>query len=291
MDRKNFLKKGILGTGIFITSTALGDVLKNDIDEITPLEPLGFNHLPNTDSKVEASTVLHKAGTRGHANHGWLDSKQTFSFANYYNPERMHFGVLRVLNDDRVDPGMGFGTHPHDNMEIISIPLEGDLEHKDSMNNVAVIKQGDIQVMSAGTGIYHSEFNNNKDKLTKFLQIWVYPNQRNVTPRYDQITLKQEDRHNTFQQILSPSQDDAGVWIHQNAWFHLGKFDPDFRLEYKLKAAGNGVYAFVINGDFTVQGIALSDRDGLGIWDTDKISIVTGAKEAEILLMEVPMSM
>jgi redox-sensitive bicupin YhaK (pirin superfamily) len=176
-------------------------------------------------------------------------------------------------------------------MEIISIPLEGDLEHKDSMNNVAVIKQGDIQVMSAGTGIYHSEFNNNKDRLTKFLQIWVYPNQKNVTPRYDQITLKAEDRHNTLQQILSPDKEGAGVWIHQNAWFHLGKFDPDFRIDYKLKAAGNGVYAFVINGDFTVQGIELSDRDGLGIWDTDKISIVTGAKEAEILLMEVPMAM
>lgn len=291
MDRKNFIKKGILGTGIFITSTALGEVLKNDIDEISELEPIGFNHLPNTDSKVEANTVLHKAGTRGHANHGWLDSHQTFSFANYYNPERMHFGVLRVLNDDRVDPGMGFGTHPHDNMEIISIPLEGDLEHKDSMNNVAVIRQGDIQVMSAGTGIYHSEFNNNKDKLTKFLQIWIYPNQKNVTPRYDQITLQTADRHNKLQQILSPSQDDEGVWIHQNAWFHLGKFDKDFKLDYKLKAAGNGVYAFVINGDFTVQGIALNAKDGLGIWDTDLVTLTAASKDAEILLMEVPMAM
>lgn len=159
MNRKDFIKKGLMGTGMFVASSAVGDALKNDIDEIQPLEPIGYNHLPNEDSKITESTVLHKANTRGHANHGWLDSHHTFSFANYYNPDRMHFGVLRVLNDDRVDPGMGFGTHPHDNMEIISIPLEGDLEHKDSMGNTAVIKNGDIQVMSAGTGIYHSEYN------------------------------------------------------------------------------------------------------------------------------------
>ena len=151
-----------------------------------------------------ANTVLHKSDTRGHAKHGWLDSHHTFSFASYHNPDRMHFGVLRVLNDDKVDPGMGFGTHPHDNMEIISIPLEGDLEHKDSMNNVTVIKNGDIQVMSAGTGIYHSEYNKNADKLTKFLQIWVFPNKKDVTPRYDQITLKLEDRHNKLQQCGYP---------------------------------------------------------------------------------------
>lgn len=220
---------------MFITSAAVGDVIKNDIDEIKELEPLGFNHLPNPESLIVENTVLHKAATRGHANHGWLDSHHTFSFANYHNPDRMHFGVLRVLNDDRVDAGMGFGKHPHDNMEIISIPLEGDLEHQDSMGNTAVIKKGDIQVMSAGTGIYHSEFNKNKDRLTKFLQIWVYPNKRNVTPRYDQISLDEKDRHNKLQQILSPNPDDAGVWIHQDAWFHLGKFDKGFATEYKLK--------------------------------------------------------
>lgn len=290
MDRKDFLKKGLLGTGMFVTSTMLGDIIKNDVDELKELEILGFNHLPNTTSNIMANTVLHKAETRGHANHGWLDSHHSFSFANYYNPERMHFGVLRVLNDDRVDAGMGFGTHPHDNMEIISIPLEGDLEHRDSMGNVATIKHGDIQVMSAGTGIQHSEYNKNKDKLTKFLQIWVFPNKKNVTPRYDQITLDQKDRHNKLQQILSPNADDAGVWIHQDAWFHLGKFDKDFSVDYKIKKSGNGVYAFVIKGDFTIDGHTLNNRDGLGIWDTTSITIKANSPDAEILLMDVPMT-
>lgn len=290
MDRKDFIKKGLLGTGMFVASSALGNIIKNNIDELSELEPIGFNHIPNTNSKIMANTVLHKAETRGHANHGWLDSHHTFSFANYYNPERMHFGVLRVLNDDRVDPGMGFGTHPHDNMEIISIPLEGDLEHKDSMGNVAVIKHGDIQVMSAGTGIQHSEFNRNKDKLTKFLQIWVFPNKKNVTPRYDQITLNINDRHNKLQQILSPNANDEGVWIHQDAWFHLGKFDEGFNTTYNFKKNGNGVYAFVLNGSFNIENITLNQRDGLGIWDTSNIKIKANSKDAEILLMEVPMS-
>lgn len=278
-----------MGTGMFVTSAAVGDILKNDIDEIKQPEAIGFNHLPNTNSKIMDNTVLHKAATRGHANHGWLDSHHTFSFANYHNPDRMHFGVLRVLNDDRVDAGMGFGKHPHDNMEIISIPLEGDLEHQDSMGNKAVIKKGDIQVMSAGTGIMHSEYNRNADQLTKFLQIWLYPNKRNVTPRYDQITLDQNDRHNKLQQILSPSADDEGVWIHQDAWFHLGTFDKDFSTEYGLKKKGNGVYTFVIKGDFTIGDIALNQRDGLGIWDTNAIQITANSADAEILLMEVPM--
>jgi redox-sensitive bicupin YhaK (pirin superfamily) len=289
MDRKDFIKKGLMGTGMFVTSAALGDVLKNDIDEIKELEPVGYNHLPNTETKILENTVLHKADSRGHANHGWLDSHHTFSFANYHNPDRMHFGVLRVLNDDRVDAGMGFGTHPHDNMEIISIPLEGDLEHKDSMGNTAVIRKGDIQAMSAGTGIYHSEYNRNQDQLTKFLQIWVYPNKRNVAPRYDQITLNPDDRHNTLQQILSPNADDAGVWIHQDAWFHMGSFDNGFKITYDLKKPGNGIYAFVLKGDFSIGNIALNERDGLGIWDTGSIDITANSQDAEILLMEVPM--
>jgi len=234
-------------------------------------------------------TILHKAETRGHANHGWLDSHHTFSFANYYNPDRMGFGALRVLNDDQIDPGMGFGKHPHDNMEIISIPLLGDLEHKDSMGNVAVIRNGDIQVMSAGTGITHSEYNKNTDRVGKFLQIWVIPNKRNVEPRYDQITLDQKERHNTLQQIVSPNPGDKGVWIHQNAWFHLGVFDKDFEAEYKVKLPGNGVYAFVINGQFTIENIILDARDGLGISDTSSFSIKSHSKDSEILLMEVPM--
>ncbi|MDB4902860.1 MAG: yhhW 2 [Mucilaginibacter sp.] len=234
------------------------------------------------------NTVLHKAGTRGHASHGWLNSYHSFSFANYYNPERMNFGALRVLNDDTVDAGMGFGTHPHDNMEIISIPLEGDLEHKDSMNNVAVIKNGDIQAMSAGTGIYHSEYNKDRAHRVKFLQIWVYPNKKNVEPRYDQITLNLEDRHNKLQQILSPNPDDEGVWIHQNAWFHLGKFDKGISTGYNVKAKGNGVYVFVLAGDIKINDQLLNTGDGYGIWDTDKFTI-TAETDAEFLLMEVPM--
>ncbi len=279
-----------MGTGMFLTANALGNVIKNDIDELQELELIGFNHIPVTTSKIMENTIIHKAETRGHANHGWLNSFHTFSFANYYNPERMHFGALRVLNDDQVEAGMGFGTHPHDNMEIISIPLEGDLEHKDSMGNTAVIKNGDVQVMSAGTGITHSEYNRNKDKQVKFLQIWVFPNKKNVSPRYDQITLKEEDRHNKLQQIVSPSPEDAGAWIHQNAWFHLGKFDKGVSKDYNLKAKGNGVYAFVLSGEVSINGNKLGTRDGFGIWDTDKFSIKADS-DAEFLLMEVPMTL
>ncbi|MDX1912999.1 MAG: pirin family protein [Saprospiraceae bacterium] len=288
MNRKEFLRNSLLGAGALATSGVVKAVIDNDIDELRPLDLLGFNHLPNTNSKVMANTVLHKAATRGHANHGWLNSYHTFSFANYYNPERMHFGVLRVLNDDTVEGGKGFGTHPHDNMEIISIPLEGDLEHKDSMGNVAVIRNGDVQVMSAGTGIYHSEYNKNKDNKVKFLQIWVFPNKKNVTPRYDQITLNLADRKNKLQQILSPNPDDAGVWIHQDAWFHLADFDAGKTTTYKIKKAGNGVYAFVLSGDLTINGQALNTRDGMGIWNTDQFTIKADSK-AEFLLMEVPM--
>ena len=237
-----------------------------------------------------ANTILHKAATRGDANHGWLHSRHTFSFADYYDPERIHFGALRVLNDDYVAAGMGFGTHPHNNMEIISIPLEGDLEHKDSMGTVAVIKNGDVQVMSAGTGITHSEYNKNKDKPVKFLQIWVIPNRKNVHPRYDQVTLKKDDRRNKLQQIISPNTNEPGVWIYQDAWFHLGEFDKDFAIDYPIKKAGNGVYAFILKGDVTIDGNVLNERDGLGIWNTDKISIEANSQDAEVLLMEVPMN-
>lgn len=234
------------------------------------------------------NTILHKADSRGQANHGWLASRHTFSFANYYNPERIRFGALRVLNDDTVEAGMGFDTHPHDNMEIISIPLEGDLEHKDSMSNISVIRNGDIQVMSAGTGIFHSEYNKNKDRKVKFLQIWIFPDKKNVKPRYDQITLKPEDRHNRLRQILSPSPDDEGVWIHQKAWFHIGRFDKGITAEYKLKSKGNGVYVFILSGDLTINDQLLNPRDGYGIQNCETFSI-KAESNAEILLMEVPM--
>ena len=236
-----------------------------------------------------ANQLIHKAATRGHADHGWLRTNHTFSFADYYNPERVHFGALRVLNDDYIAGGMGFGTHPHDNMEIITIPLEGDLEHKDSMGNGTVIKHGDVQVMSAGTGITHSEFNHNKTKPVQLLQIWVFPNKRNVTPRYDQITLDVNERRNKLQQILSPNSDDEGVWIHQDAWFHIGRFDQNFETTYTWKKQGNGVYVFVIKGDITVNGTALNERDGSGIWNTDTMTIQANSANAELLIIEVPM--
>jgi quercetin 2,3-dioxygenase len=290
MDRKDFIKKSVLGSFILASTPNVANVTKNDNDELKELDIIGFNHINHTNSKIMSNLVLHKAATRGNANHGWLNSHHTFSFSNYYNPDRMHFGVLRVLNDDTVNEGMGFGTHPHDNMEIISIPLEGDLEHKDSMGNTAVIKHGDIQVMSAGSGITHSEYNRNKDSKVKFLQIWVFPNKKNVQPRYDQITLNAKDRHNKLEQILSPNPDDAGVWIHQDAWFHLGTFDKGFESQYDLKKSKNGVYAFVIKGDFTINDQTLNERDGLGIWDIENLNIKANSSNAELLLMEVPMT-
>ena len=232
--------------------------------------------------------VLHKADSRGGVDLGWLKSRHTFSFSHYYDANRIHFGALRVLNDDIVTEGKGFGTHPHENMEIISIPLEGDLEHKDSMGNTTVIKNGDIQVMSAGTGVYHSEYNRNRDHLVKFLQIWIFPNKKNVQPRYDQITLDLSDRHNKLQQVLSPDPNDAGVWIHQDAWFHMSQMDAGTALNYSFEKEGNGVYAFVLKGNVTIDAQELSDRDGLGIWDTHTISI-KATSDAELLLMEVPM--
>ena len=233
-------------------------------------------------------TILHKSETRGHANHGWLDTHHTFSFANYYNPQRVHFGMLRVLNDDRIAPGEGFGKHPHDNMEIISIPLYGDLEHKDSMGNHGVITTGEIQVMSAGTGIFHSEFNKNKDKEVGLLQIWVFPNKKNVTPRYDQITLANIQKPDELYQILSPNPEDQGVWIYQNAWFHLGDLSEGWKGTYQLKDKKNGVYFFVIEGKVTVAEQELNRRDGLGVSEAESIEITTSA-QTKLLVMEVPM--
>lgn len=233
--------------------------------------------------------VLHKAETRGNANHGWLNAYHSFSFASWYNPDRIQFGALRVLNDDTIAAGMGFGTHPHDNMEIITIPLEGDLAHKDSMGNTEIIKNGDIQVMSAGTGVQHSEFNPNEDQQTKLLQIWLFPNKRNVAPRYQQITLNVADRHNKFSQILSPNAEDEGVWIHQDAWFNMGNFDAGTSTTYNLKKEGNGVYAFILKGNVTINGQELNTRDAMGISDFETLNI-TANTEAEILLMDIPMN-
>lgn len=295
MKRSKFLKSSILG----LASLSLMKVKGESIDALNGssardvLNPdLGFNHLPNPKQNIMNNSILVKAQERGHANHGWLDTNHTFSFANYYNPERMHFGVLRVLNDDHVAAGGGFGTHPHENMEIITIPLEGDLEHKDSMGTKEVIRQGDVQVMSAGTGIYHSEYNANKDKAVKFFQIWLFPNKRNVEPRYDQISLNLAAMDNQFMQILSPNPEDAGVWIHQNAYFDMGRFDDTTKkIKHQLRSPeSNGLFAMVVDGAFKINGQELNHRDGFGIWDVNEIDIET-LKAGRLLLMEVPMQM
>ena len=232
--------------------------------------------------------ILHKASSRGHADHGWLNAYHSFSFASWYNPERIQFGMLRVLNDDTVAAGMGFGTHPHDNMEIITIPLEGDLAHKDSMGNSSTIKTGDVQVMSAGTGIQHSEFNPNADLQTKLFQIWLFPKYRNVEPRYQQITLDMAKQKNNFAQILSPNEDDEGVWIHQDAWFYLSDFDKDFSKKLGLKKEGNGFYIMNIEGEIEVNGEKLEKRDAIGIWETNELEIKANS-DSRFLIMEIPM--
>jgi quercetin 2,3-dioxygenase len=234
------------------------------------------------------NTVIHKAASRGHADHGWLNSWHTFSFANYYEPERMHFGALRVLNDDTVAPGMGFGKHPHDNMEIISIALDGDLEHADSMGNKAIIRKGDVQVMSAGTGIIHSEKNKNTDKEVRFLQIWVIPKEKNVKPRYDQRSFTDAEKMNRLLTVVSPvGSTDGGVHIHQDAWFFLGNFEKGKKTTHQLQKNGNGVYAFVLEGAATINGVELARRDGLGITESAELDIVF-SEDTELLLMEVP---
>nr|WP_314864570.1 pirin family protein [uncultured Flavobacterium sp.] len=234
------------------------------------------------------NTVLHKASSRGHADHGWLNAYHSFSFASWYNPERIQFGMLRVLNDDTVAAGMGFGTHPHDNMEIITIPLEGDLAHKDSIGNSSTIKTGDVQVMSAGTGIQHSEFNPNHNQHTKLFQIWLFPKYRNVEPRYQQITLDVAKQKNNFAQILSPNPDDEGVWIHQDAWFYLSDFDKDLSKKLSLKKEGNGFYIMNIEGEIEVNGEKLEKRDAIGIWESNEIEIKANTN-ARFLVMEIPM--
>ena len=233
-------------------------------------------------------TILHKAETRGHANHGWLDTYHSFSFAGYYDQERIYFGALRVLNDDTIAGGEGFGTHPHDNMEIITIPLQGDLKHKDSMGNEGVIKSGDLQVMSAGSGIEHSEFNPNSDNEVKLLQIWLFPDKKNVEPRYDQISLKDFEEENVFFQILSPHKNDQGVWIHQNAWFHMGNLKSGWEGEYTLKGKNHGVYIFVIQGSVSVENQRLNNRDGMGVAEIKRLTM-KATEESKVLLMEVPM--
>lgn len=234
-------------------------------------------------------TVLHQAATRGHANFGWLDSYHSFSFGHYYDPQRVHFGALRVLNDDTVSAGMGFGKHPHDNMEIVSIPLSGDLHHQDSTGRDEIIREHDVQIMSAGSGIAHSEYNANKDKPVKFLQIWVMPKEQNIEPRYEQKSFKPENRVNQLLNVVAPDNKEA-VWINQDAWFSLGNFTKDFITNYQLKKSGNGVYVFVLEGSLEVAGQTIGTRDGLGISEIESLDIKANT-DAQIVLIEIPMSL
>jgi len=232
--------------------------------------------------------TVHKAGCRGHADHGWLNTWHSFSFAGYYNPDRMHFGALRVLNDDTVQAGMGFGTHPHDNMEIITIVLEGELEHKDSMGTGSVISPGEVQVMSAGTGITHSEFNHSQNNEVRFLQIWVFPDKKNVAPRYGQAKFEDEEMSGKWRTVVSPDGAENTLWIHQQAWFSLGTFEADTKISYQLKKADSVVYMFLISGEVTVGRETLISRDGLCLESIDSDITMKTNKQSKILVMEIP---
>lgn len=234
-------------------------------------------------------TTLHKADSRGKADHGWLNSHHTFSFASYHNPERVRFGLLRVLNDDIVQPGEGFGTHPHDNMEIISIPLKGALAHKDSTGNEHVINTGDVQIMSAGSGLYHSEYNASQKDEVNFLQIWIFPKERDIEPRYDQKTYNADDRKNKFQLVVSPDKNNGSLWINQDAYFSLVNLEKGKDVSYNINKKGNSLYLFLLEGSVTAAGVKLGRRDGLGIEDTDEVTI-SANENSELLAIEVPMN-
>ena len=233
--------------------------------------------------------VLHKSETRGSADHGWLLSRHTFSFADYYNPERMNFGLLRVINDDIVKPSMGFGTHPHENMEIVSIPLIGSLRHQDSMGNKHVINAGEVQIMSAGSGLTHSEYNNSEKEDVNFLQIWVFPKEKNIAPRYGQLYFDSADRQNKFQVLVSPQKSDDEIWINQDAWFSMADLEAGKEITYQKHLNANGVYFFVIEGSVDIEGTSLERCDGLGLEHGESLTI-KAKSNTQLLVIEVPMS-
>lgn len=289
MDRKNFLRKSILtGIASALTPNVLYAVTKKTLKVLE--EQIGLNHLPNKEIKT-MKTVLHKANSRGHANHGWLESYHTFSFANYYNPERMHFGALRVFNDDYVQPKMGFGTHPHNNMEIISIPLSGALSHKDSMGNKKAIATGEVQTMTAGSGLTHSEFNDSSNKKVNFFQLWIIPSEQNVVPRYEQKHFKEAERKDQLQVLVSSvnSHNNDSLKIHQDAQISRITLSEGNTFEYTLKTENHGVYIMNIDGGVLVANELLATRDAIGIWDTKTVKIVANST-SDILLVEVPMT-
>ena len=272
MKRKEFLKKASFGLAGFA---------------------LGSNILKANENKPKGAIMKHifyPADGRGKAEHGWLSSRFSFSFAEYYDSRNMNFGVLRVLNDDLIKAGKGFGTHPHDNMEILTIALEGALQHKDSMGNTSVIRPWEVQVMSAGSGILHSEFNPSVSEDAKILQIWMFPNKRNVQPRYDQQYFKPEQFDNQWVQLLSPDPEDEGVWVHQDAWVHRGVFEAGKLNEKTIQKPGNGAYVFIIEGSVEINGIRLNRRDAIGIWETESFMIKTH-KKTDLLVFDVPMKL
>lgn len=234
-------------------------------------------------------TILYKSDSRGFADHGWLKARHSFSFAGYYDPARVHFGMLRVLNDDIVDGGMGFGSHPHDNMEIVTIPLSGALQHKDNTGKSEVIRQGDVQIMSAGTGIVHSEKNASSTEPVNLLQIWVFPEKENIKPRYQQITFDVAERKNKFQTVVSPEENDKSLWINQKSWFTLADPDANQTMTYKLHDKNNGVYLFVIKGEVEAGNEKLGDRDAIGISESDEVQVKVNS-DAQLLFIEVPMN-
>ena len=232
--------------------------------------------------------IIHRASDRGVQDHGWLKAAHSFSFGNYHDSSKMNFGLLRVLNDDVVSAGMGFGTHGHDNMEIVTIPLKGSLAHKDSLGSNGNITSGEVQIMSAGSGIEHSEFNGSLTEEVNLLQIWVFPKQRNIEPRYDQMKYDLEKNRNSFLTLVSPEEKEGIMWINQDAVFSLGMFDKSKLVSYNIKNPGNGAYVFIIEGKAEIDGTELGKRDALGIYDTENIA-VRAIEESKILIIEIPM--
>ena len=233
---------------------------------------------------------LFPRNKRGTANHGWLKANFSFSFGNYYNPDMVQFGMLRVLNDDTIAGGTGFGTHPHDNMEIITIPLEGGLTHRDNMGNQETVRFGEVQVMSAGTGIQHSEMNASETEEAKTLQLWIFPEKDNVTPRYDQKGFDLEASKNSFVTVVSPEDKNDGnaLWIYQQAFLSLGIFEAGTTITYDLKIPENGVYLFLIEGEVEINNETIRERDAYGIVEFENFEIKTN-KQSKILVIEVPM--
>ncbi|HMJ46757.1 MAG TPA: pirin family protein [Ferruginibacter sp.] len=233
--------------------------------------------------------TIQKASQRGGANHGWLDAKHYFSFGGYHNPEKVHFGLLRVLNDDTIAGGGAFPTHPHDNMEIVTIPFSGALQHKDSTGGQGIIRSGDIQIMSAGTGVQHSEANASKTDEVTLFQVWIFPKERNIKPRYDQRTFSTEERKNQWKIIVSPVEKDNALWINQDARLALTRVASGKTISYQNAFGGNGVYLVVINGSVEVDGKPLQKRDAAGISGTDSFTI-KALEDSELLAIEVPMN-